>query len=82
MQRLQNAVCEGMKGGFIAFIVTFVIGALLAVGVAHSGGTVHGVAATGSPASVGGVVGGSFFALFFVIMFVGGLVQRPKPAVK
>lgn len=82
MQRLQHAVCEGAKGGIAAFVVAFVVGALIAVGAAYSGHTAAPTHVGQSVVSIGTIMGGSFGALYLIVMFVGGLVETKRTTVR
>jgi hypothetical protein len=68
-----------MSGGFIAFVVGFIVGAILTVGAAYAGHAAPPANLGASAVSVGVITGGSFGGLYFVIMFVGRLFEA-KPA--
>ncbi len=77
MQRLKNALSQGITGGIVAFVVAFIVGALLATAVAHSG---HATTdATALAVSTGTILACSFGGLYFAIMFFGRLFEA-KPA--
>ncbi len=79
MKRLENALCHGMTGGFVAFVIGFIVGAIVTVGAAYAGHAAPPANLGASVVSIGMITGGSFGGLYFVIMFLGRLFEA-KPA--
>jgi len=83
MKRLGNALSHGITGGVVAFVAVFVIALVAVALIGYAGNAQHHTqfAVGGSALQVATIMGGSFGALYFALMFLGGLAS-PKGACK